>query len=237
MSKIFGDFENAADLNECARNLLDNNELSDLSTLAEENDIPYDALKSFISGETKEFLAAEIISPPLSESIAEAVEGKAEEKPEEAAIPPDETAPERLQREVKDAKNRHVPMVPIANRLTAFCETDAGLCVQILLPHKSLDKCFSYVEEQVRKKIDVGRGWIDDDEVYKMAVDYYSLDDAEAERIKEEERIKREEEAKKRAAERQEAAKNNPAAANAASLPPKPIPKNAPTPDQMTLWG
>ena len=78
-----------------------------------------------------------------------------------------------------------------------------------------------------------------------MAVAYYTLDDAEAERKKEEERKKREEdnkkyaeESKKRAAERAEVAKNN-QATDTQPLAQKSNPnaKNAPSTDQISLWG
>ena len=243
MSKVFGNFDNIADFNESARNLLDNNEIDELRTLGDENGLPDDLVQKFIDREFEAFSDVHYSAYIMEENA----KPEADEAPELSDVPEDtapnlnETAGERLKREIKDAKNKQVPTVPIANRLNALCETDPTFAAQIVLPHKSLEKCFSYVEEQARKKIGGGRGWIDDEEVYQMATDYYNLDDAEDERIKEEERKKREEEnkkqaeaAKKRAAERAEEAKNNP---TSSSRTPSLNSKNAPAPDQMTLWG
>ena len=246
MSKIFGDFENANDLNECAVNLRDNNEIDDLKVLAMENEINLNVIEKFIKGDIQALIDTDEVtssenaqSTQSSEDTTAPKEESVTAKPNEPPIPPNETPTERINREVKDAKNKHVPTVPIAKRLITLIETDTALGDQILLPHKSLEKCFKYVEEQASKKCTSGRGWIDDDEVYQMAVDYYNLDDAEAERKKEEEHKKREEEnkkraeeSKKRAAERAKAGKGNP---STSTKPP--TVKNAPVSEQLTLWG
>ena len=130
MSKIFGDFGSVADLNECACNLLENNEVDDLAVLAQENSIDDKTLRKFINREIQELITGE--EPPIKqeEAAAESAEDEpADAKPEETPPPPNETPAQRLQREIKDAKNKNVPTVPIATRLTALCEADAALGV------------------------------------------------------------------------------------------------------------
>ena len=104
---------------------------------------------------------------------------------------------------------KRVPAAPIAKFLLSRLENDEELAAFVNQDHKTLQKCFDFVHEQALKHLDKKNGWIDDDEVYQMAVDYYFADDAELERQKAEkaaqdkiESDKRMEESRVRAAER-----------------------------------
>ena len=101
-------------------------------------------------------------------------------------------------------KETRVPAEPIAQFLVKMCEEDAELAAQVVQEHKTMDKCFAFVYEQARKHLDGKDGWIDDNEVYLMAVDYFRLDDEALELQKAEEDAKREAETQKRIAESKE---------------------------------
>ena len=98
-------------------------------------------------------------------------------------------------------KENRVPAVPIAKYLTGRLEDDENLAAQVIQDHKTLQKCFDFVYEQVRKHLDSKNGWIDDDEVYQMAVDYFQADDAELERKKAEQTAIKEAERKRQSEE------------------------------------
>lgn len=124
-----------------------------------------------------------------------------------ADVNTDATAVEKLKREAGTAKNDTVPTQPISKYLINKCEDDPEFAKFILIPHKTLEKCFKHIESEARKKLQNRTGWIDDNEVYGWAEDYYRLDDAEIERISaekkkqdEERRKKENEKAKKEAA-------------------------------------
>lgn len=123
-----------------------------------------------------------------------------------ASFNTNETAVEKLKREAGTAKNDTVPTQPISIHLINKCEEDPEFANFILISHKTLEKCFKHVETEARKKLQNRTGWIDDNEVYGWAEDYYRLDDAEIERINtdkkkqdEERRKKESEKAKKEA--------------------------------------
>jgi hypothetical protein len=240
MSKIFGDFNNLQDLNETARNLREAQEYDELLVLGLENGFDEDTVKKFYEGDSQ-FLIEEQepvqkcrvcgcswnnpceggcywVEPDLCSKCAEEMK-TATADTKEKQEPQTETAEEKLKNEAGTAKNDTVPTQPISKHLIAKCKEDAEFAKLVLQPHKTLEKCFNHVESEARKKLNNRTGWIDDNEVYAWAEDYYRLDDAELERIKAENKKKEEEKRKKEA----EKAKSAPAVKK--STPTKEEPK------------
>ena len=75
---------------------------------------------------------------------------------------------------------------------------------------KTLEKCFRFVAEEVRKALCGSNGWLDDNEVYALAETYFLTDEAVFEKMeqerKEAEKRRQEEVAKKRKEEKRKAA-------------------------------
>ena len=191
MSKLYGNM-NAAEINETARNLRENMEFDMIRALGAENGIDDKILQEFIDGET-EFL--------LPESAPEEVKPDPELSTapnEESAAPNKESASEKLQRELAGTNDSRIPIKPIVVHLIGLCREDNAFEQKVLQGHKTLKKCCDYVYEQARQKLNGRSGYLEDDVVYKMAGDYYRLDDAEIER-------KKAEEAKKAAEAREKA--------------------------------
>lgn len=182
MSKLYGNM-NAAEINETARNLRENMEFDMIRALGAENGIDDKTLQKFIDGET-EFLLPE----------------DAPAKP--SAAPEKESTAEKLQRELAAIHKPCIPIDPIVAHLTSLCREDAVFEQKVLQDHKTLQKCYDYVREQVRQRLNGCDGYLEDDAVYKMAEDYYRLDDAEIERKKAEEAKKAAEARAKAEAER-----------------------------------
>ena len=114
----------------------------------------------------------------------------------------------KLEREANSSGGQNVPAIPIYNHLKKLCESRIGFADMVLQEHKTLIKCFTYVYEQVKNTLAKGsqNAWVADDVVYKLAEDYYCLDDAEIERQKAEEKKKREAEAAAAKTEREKQA-------------------------------
>jgi len=93
------------------------------------------------------------------------------------------------------SENR-VPAAPIVKYLTERLqgENDEELAANVMQEHKTMHKCFDFVYEQAKNHLGSKNGWIEDGEVYAMAVDYFTMDDAELERKKAEEAAKKAEE-------------------------------------------
>lgn len=91
----------------------------------------------------------------------------------------DETAMEKLNRELTSIKEKRVPTEPIAKHLIEKCGADPEFAMRVMLENKQLKECFEYVYSEVRKKLSGVSGWISDEEVYKMAEQYYILDKVE----------------------------------------------------------
>ena len=215
MEKVFGEFKSNEDLNQTAKNLKENSEYDELLILGQENGIDEKRIKQYYDNFDEMLIVDEQKCRICGCTENNACEGgcywveddlcsKCVGKVKEEIINSDETAIEKLQREVQTAKNKNVPVEPIVNFLIAECEHYADFGNSILIKHKTLEKCFSYVEKKAREKIKGTAGWIADDEVYSWAREYFLLDDAAIEKAEEEkrkkekeERIKREEEAKK----------------------------------------
>lgn len=124
-----------------------------------------------------------------------------------------------------------VPAQPILMYLVQRCEGgDEDLAEFIMQDIKTLAKCFNHVYEQVKahlaeelekaknERMESYSAWIDDQEVYRFAVDYYvwsAKAEEEAEAESERKRIEAQEKAAKEKAEREEKTKQSKARADA----------------------
>lgn len=240
MSKIFGDFENIDELNETARNLREGQEYDDLLVLGLENGLDEERVKKFYESKNPSLIDEQEAVPKTQ---AEAENGtKTSEIPDntkqenvpkkeettkveqQAQIKTYATAEDKLKAEAGTAKNNTVPTQPISKHLIDKCAEDAEFAKLILIPHKTLEKCFKHVESEARKKLNNRTGWIDDNEVYRWSEDYYKLDDAEIERINAEKK-KKDDELRKKQAEKAKTAQ--PAQPAKKSEPAKEAPKKA----------
>jgi hypothetical protein len=85
---------------------------------------------------------------------------------------------------------KRVPAEPISKYLINRMESDEQLAAFFVQEHKTLQKCFDFVYEQVKKHLDSKPGWVEDNDVYLMAVDYIIADDAALEKQKAEDEAK-----------------------------------------------
>ena len=106
----------------------------------------------------------------------------------------------KIKSSMEGLKEKRVPAEPIIKYLTGRMEDDAEFATLIMQEHKTLQKCFDFVYEQARNHLNNQNGWIDDEEVYLMAADYFLADDAELERQKAETKAKEDEKRKQREA-------------------------------------
>ena len=122
---------------------------------------------------------------------------------------------EKIDDEMVNLDEKRVPALPIVNYLTEQLEGDEKLAELVNQEHKTLEKCFEFVYEQAKKHLNNSNGWIDDNEVYLMAIDYYLADDAELERQKAIEAAENEEKRKVQAEENRIRSEERAAAAQA----------------------
>lgn len=140
---------------------------------------------------------------PTAEEIAAAKEKNAK--------PVKQMAKEKLEKEVKEAKDKTFAE-PVIGHLLKRCEEDDGLAQDVMQEHKIWDKCYKYIFEQAQKQAKGNSAAIRDNVVYEWAEDYYRKDDkAEEEKKAKEaaERKKKEEERRKKVAEKKRADKKN----------------------------
>lgn len=193
MSKIFGEFENIEGLNETALNLRQTGEKDEIFILGQENQIPNETINKFVNGEI-DYLAKPEKEVPEERKcrvcgctqnnaceggchwVEEDLCSKCAENSAEG-----ETAIEKLKRELESEEGGSVPSEPIVKHLIAKCETDEAFAERVMLKNKGLEECFNYVYSEVKKKLDGVSGWIDDNEVYKMAETYFILDKVDLE--------------------------------------------------------
>lgn len=124
---------------------------------------------------------------------------KAENLNEEASI--------KLEAQLETAKSTLLPVFPIVRYLKNKCMADDAFAVFVNDEKKTLDKCFNYVEGEVKKALNGKNGWLDDNEVYAYAETYYMTDEAVFEKLaaeKEEEEKKRRADVEKRRKEQEE---------------------------------
>lgn len=124
---------------------------------------------------------------------------------EENAKPVKERAIEKLQAELKDAKEKGFAE-PIINYLLKRCDEDNGLAEDVAQKHKTWEKCYSYIYSKARGRAKGNCAAVRDDVVYEWAEDYYHQDDkaVEEKKAKEEaERAKQRKETQKKQKEDQ----------------------------------
>jgi len=109
----------------------------------------------------------------------------------------EQSAIEKIAASMETITEKRVPAEPIARYLTKKCGEDGEFAALVMQEHKTMEKCFAFVYEQSCNHLNKQSGWIDDNDVYMMAEDYFNLDDAEIERKKAEDEAKRQEERRK----------------------------------------
>lgn len=125
----------------------------------------------------------------------ESSSGAAVSEVSEKAADLKEQAKEKLEKKLKNAKDKSFAD-PIIKHLLGRCEEDKGLCEDILQEHKTWEKCLSYVYSLARKQASGNCAFVRDEVVFEWAEDYYRKDD----KAEEAEKAKEAEEKKKRAA-------------------------------------
>lgn len=118
----------------------------------------------------------------------------------------------KLQEELKKSKEKEFAK-PVIEYLLERCRQSESLAADICQDHKTWEKCYSYIYEKARKKLNSKSGPVRDDVVFEWAEDYFHLDDkAEEEKKAKEatERKKKEEDRKRKAAEQKKADKKSP---------------------------
>lgn len=197
MSKIFGEFESIEDLNETAINLRGAGEKEEIFVLGQENMIFEEVINKFIDGKIDYLVKPIEVSEEQKCKVCgctqnNACEGgcywvednlcsKCEEivQQNEGIIHENETSVEKLKRELEKSKVNSVPVDHIVKYLLEKCNRDDTFSSRVLLKDKNLKECFNYVYSEVKKKLKSISGWIADEEVYKLAEDYFILDDVE----------------------------------------------------------
>ena len=81
---------------------------------------------------------------------------------------------EKLKRELKQNANDAVPAQQITDYLIQKCKDDKDFSEKILDENKNLKGCFDFVYKKVKEKLNSRNGWIDDQEVYDMAEEYFT---------------------------------------------------------------
>ena len=115
-----------------------------------------------------------------------------------------EQAVNKINNQAQDCQEKRVPAEPIIIFLKKHCVGNDEFGALVIQEHKTLIKCFNFVFERAKNHLNGVNGWIEDNDIYMMAEDYFSFDDAELERQKAEEAKKREEERQQREFERKQ---------------------------------
>ncbi|HHX61326.1 MAG TPA: hypothetical protein GX707_11545 [Epulopiscium sp.] len=143
----------------------------------------------------------------------------------------DNKATIKIDEQLKKIKNSPVPAGPIAKYLTNKCKADKSFTDRVMLEDKSLKECFMYVYSEVKKKLNGVSGYLADEEVYKMAEDYFTLDKVEIDKAikepKKSKQVKKNEKTKTKKTEPKPKAKKSPKKEKITTL------ENA---DQVTLF-
>ncbi len=98
----------------------------------------------------------------------------------------------KLQAELEKAKEKEFAK-PVIEYLLERCRQSESLAADICQSHKTWEKCYKYIYEEARKKLNSKSGPVRDDVVFEWAEDYFHL---------EEKKAKEEAERKKKAAEK-----------------------------------
>ncbi len=108
----------------------------------------------------------------------------------------------KLEVQLETQKSYMLPVFPIVRYLKNKCLADADFASKVNDEKKTLEKCFRFVAEEVRKALCGSNGWLDDNEVYALAETYFLTDEAVFEKMeqerKEAEKRRQEEVVKKR---------------------------------------
>lgn len=108
----------------------------------------------------------------------------------------------KLEVQLETQKSYMLPVFPIVRYLKNKCLADTDFASKVNDEKKTLEKCFRFVAEEVRKALCGSNGWLDDNEVYALAETYFLTDEAVFEKMeqerKEAEKRRQEEVAKKR---------------------------------------
>lgn len=101
-------------------------------------------------------------------------------------------AKEKLEKELKNAKDKSFAE-PIISYLLKRCEEDEGVAEDVAQEHKTWNKCFNFICESARKSAKGNsRCAVRDDVVYEWAEDYYHMDDKAEEEKRAKEKAERE---------------------------------------------
>ncbi len=103
----------------------------------------------------------------------------------------------KLQSELEKAKEKEFAK-PVIEYLLERCKQSESLAADICQSHKTWEKCYKYIYEEARKKLNSKSGPVRDDVVFEWAEDYFHLDD----KALEEKKAKEEAERKKKSAEK-----------------------------------
>ena len=133
----------------------------------------------------------------IPEGMTSNVETIEEIEKEENDKPAKKMAKEKLEKELKNAKDKTFAE-PVIGYLLERCEEDAGLSADILQEHKTWNKCLDYIYEQAKKQATGDMAAVREDIVYEWAEDYYHKDD----KAEEEKKAKEAAERKKKQEER-----------------------------------
>lgn len=183
-----------------AEELEDNAPVGPIGEVVEE--IEQEVIEEAVAGGEKNIKASDVV-PMGTASLADIVKGlpaptdeEIKKAEEENAKPLKQRAKEKLEGELKNAKDKDFAD-PVIGYLLKRCEEDDGLAEDVLQNHKTWKKCFSYICEQARKQKSGNCAAVRDDVVYEWVEDYFHLDDKALEEKKEKER--KEQEAKRKA--------------------------------------
>lgn len=153
----------------------------------------------------------DVISTDSDKQLPEPAAVEATDSQKEDNRPAKLVAKEKLEKELKAAKDKNFAD-PVIGYLLKRCEEDEGMAEDVAQEHKTWDKCFNYIYEQAKKQATGNFAAVRDDVVYEWAEDYYRKDDKAEEEKKAkkaaEEKAKREKSvAEKKAAANDKTAK------------------------------
>lgn len=96
-----------------------------------------------------------------------------------------ENAVKTFEGELGNKHDNMVPAKPILNYLIAKAKEDEEFAARVMLEEKTVKECFQYVMQEVRKALKSKSGYLEDQAVYDMATDYFTLDGELIEKVPE----------------------------------------------------
>lgn len=137
--------------------------------------------------------------------------------PEEAVL--------KLQQELNKAKDKTFAE-PCIEYLIERCKNSVSLASDVCQKHKTWEKCYNYIYERARKKLNNKSAPVRSDEVFEWAEDYYRKDDKAEEEKKAKEAAKRKKKAderrKKDVEKKKQESKDKSSAEKKKDIPKKP---------------